>query len=48
MTMPDLNSGALAPVGDEVEVPAPMVSGAIPRDLNGTLIRNEKLRDWST
>ena len=40
MTMPDLNSGALAPVGDEVEVPTPMVSGEIPRDLNGTLIRN--------
>ena len=40
MTMPDLNAGALAPVGDEVAVPDPAVAGVIPRELNGTLIRN--------
>ncbi len=40
MTMPDLNAGALAPVSDEVDVPTPAVTGVIPRDLDGTLIRN--------
>ena len=40
MTMPDLNAGALAPVGDEVDLAAPAVTGTIPPALNGTLIRN--------
>ena len=40
MTMPDLNSGALAPVADEVEVFDLPVTGTIPAELAGTLIRN--------
>jgi len=40
MTMPDLNSGALAPVADEVEVFDLSVTGNIPAELTGTLIRN--------
>ena len=37
---PDLNRGALAPVADEAEVAYPRVLGEIPRELNGTLLRN--------
>jgi carotenoid cleavage dioxygenase len=40
MTLPDLNSGALAPVADEVEVFDLSVTGNIPAELTGTLIRN--------
>jgi carotenoid cleavage dioxygenase len=40
MALPDLNRGALAPVADEVTLEQLSVYGAIPRDLNGTLIRN--------
>lgn len=40
MTMPDLNSGALAPVADEVERFDFSVTGNIPRELCGTLVRN--------
>jgi carotenoid cleavage dioxygenase-like enzyme len=40
MTMPDLNSGALAPVADEVEIFDLPVIGDIPSELRGTLIRN--------
>jgi len=40
MTTPDLNQGALAPVADEIEVVSPRVTGALPHDLNGVLIRN--------
>jgi len=40
MAMPDLNQGALAPVADEVTLDQFAVHGRIPRDLNGTLIRN--------
>jgi len=38
--MPDLNAGALAPVGDEHDSVAFEVTGRVPADLNGTLIRN--------
>ncbi len=40
MITPNLNQGALAPVVDEVDIAAPPVVGALPRDLNGVLIRN--------
>ena len=40
MTLPDLNSGALAPVADETEVAPLKVVGTIPHDLNGMLVRN--------
>ena len=40
MSMPDLNQGALAPVADEVERSSLAVTGEVPRELNGTLIRN--------
>ncbi len=36
----DLNQGALAPVADEVTLTDLEVSGSIPADLNGTLLRN--------
>ncbi len=38
--MPDLNTGALAPVADEHESAVFEVAGQVPLDLNGTLIRN--------
>jgi len=38
--MPDLNTGALAPVADEHESVAFEVTGQVPLDLHGTLIRN--------
>lgn len=37
---PDLNAGVLAPVADEVLLEGPEVVGELPRELNGTLIRN--------
>lgn len=37
---PDLNSGALAPVADEVELGQLTVSGSLPAGLDGVLIRN--------
>lgn len=40
MTTFDLNRGALAPVADEVDVVDLRVTGAIPRELDGTLLRN--------
>ena len=40
MALPDLNAGALAPVADEHESVAFKVTGRVPVDLNGTLIRN--------
>jgi carotenoid cleavage dioxygenase-like enzyme len=40
MSTHNLNEGALAPVTDEFDCLAPVVSGEIPRELNGTLIRN--------
>ncbi|MDN7683832.1 carotenoid oxygenase family protein [Burkholderia cenocepacia] len=40
MTVFDLNRGALAPVADEVDVVELRVTGAIPRELDGTLLRN--------
>ncbi|AIO66555.1 retinal pigment epithelial membrane family protein [Burkholderia oklahomensis] len=40
MTAIDLNAGALAPVADEVDLVDLPVTGAIPRDLNGVLVRN--------
>ncbi|MEQ8861480.1 MAG: carotenoid oxygenase family protein [Pseudomonadales bacterium] len=40
MSLIDLNQGALAPVADEVLLEAPAVTGELPRDLNGVLIRN--------
>ena len=40
MSMPDLNTGALAPVSDEFDGFPATVSGEIPLELNGTLIRN--------
>lgn len=40
MTFPDLNSGVLAPVLDEIEVTDLSVTGLIPADLNGCLLRN--------
>jgi carotenoid cleavage dioxygenase-like enzyme len=36
----DLNSGAIAPVVDEVDLIDLPVTGAIPQDLNGVLVRN--------
>ncbi|MGU7780801.1 carotenoid oxygenase family protein [Burkholderia sp. PU8-34] len=36
----DLNSGAIAPVADEIDIDDLRVSGRIPRDLNGMLLRN--------
>ncbi|XOV85687.1 MAG: carotenoid oxygenase family protein [bacterium] len=38
--MPDLNAGALAPVSDEFDTSVFKVTGEVPADLNGTLIRN--------
>jgi len=40
MAVPDLNSGALAPVADETEVEPLEVVGEIPDGLNGMLVRN--------
>ncbi|KVM03579.1 carotenoid oxygenase [Burkholderia ubonensis] len=40
MTTFDLNSGAVAPVADEVDLDDLRVTGRIPRDLDGTLLRN--------
>ncbi len=40
MSMPDLNSGALAPVSKELELFELNVTGSIPTELNGTLVRN--------
>ena len=40
MSTPNLNSGAFAPVPDEFECINPTVTGEIPRELDGTLIRN--------
>lgn len=40
MTMPDLNTGALAPVAEEYEADTFNVTGQVPLDLNGTLMRN--------
>ncbi|WP_322089658.1 carotenoid oxygenase family protein [Burkholderia sp. BCC1999] len=40
MTVFDLNRGAIAPVADEVDVVDLRVTGAIPRELCGTLLRN--------
>ena len=40
MSIHDLNKGVLAPVADEVDIIAPTVTGKIPEDLHGTLIRN--------
>ena len=40
MALPDLNSGALAPVADEAEVRPLQVFGKIPEGLNGMLVRN--------
>lgn len=39
-TLLDLNQGALAPVADEVTLTDLPVTGTIPADLNGTLLRN--------
>ena len=40
MTTIDLNSGALAPIGTEAEFENLRVSGTIPPELNGVLVRN--------
>jgi len=40
MTHFDLNTGATAPVGDEVDLVDLPVKGTIPSDLNGVLVRN--------
>lgn len=40
MSMPDLNSGALAPVSTEQSLRELHVSGQIPGDLSGSLLRN--------
>ncbi|RKP46164.1 carotenoid oxygenase family protein [Pararobbsia silviterrae] len=40
MTTFDLNRGAIAPVADEVDLVEIRHSGAIPRDLDGSLLRN--------
>ena len=40
MAAMDLNSGAIAPVVDEVDLIDLPVTGAIPQDLNGVLVRN--------
>ena len=36
----NLNAGALAPVQDEVSIQPRLIEGNIPRELNGSLIRN--------
>lgn len=38
--VPDLNRGVLAPVADEVTIDRLRVTGTVPQDLSGTLIRN--------
>lgn len=40
MTAFDLNRGAIAPVADEVDLVDLRVTGAIPHELAGTLLRN--------
>ncbi|MCE9670761.1 carotenoid oxygenase family protein [Myxococcus stipitatus] len=40
MTAFDLNHGAVAPVADEVDLVEPPITGNIPRELDGTLLRN--------
>lgn len=40
MSTPSLNKGAFAPVSDEFESTALTVTGEIPRELNGVLVRN--------
>src|ERR1700722_13701099 len=40
MTAIDLNSGGIAPVASEVNLVDLSVTGTIPRDLNGVLVRN--------
>ena len=40
MPLPDLNRGATAPVDDEVDIAWLTVTGTIPVELNGTLVRN--------
>ncbi|WP_373084212.1 carotenoid oxygenase family protein [Sneathiella sp.] len=40
MSAASLNKGAFAPVSDEVECLEPAVTGEIPRDLKGALLRN--------
>ncbi|MGY6238927.1 carotenoid oxygenase family protein [Burkholderia ambifaria] len=40
MTVFDLNRGAIAPVADEVDVVGLRVTGTIPPELDGTLLRN--------
>ncbi|WP_426700280.1 carotenoid oxygenase family protein [Rhodanobacter sp. Col0626] len=40
MTVLDLNAGALAPIADEVDLVDLPVTGVIPQDLNGVLVRN--------
>lgn len=40
MSMPDLNAGALAPVSEELDLVKLNVTGSIPTELNGTLVRN--------
>lgn len=40
MTVFDLNRGAIAPVADEVDLVDLRVTGTIPRELDGTLLRN--------
>lgn len=41
MTTIDLNAGALAPVADEIDAVDLRVTGALARELNGVLVRNE-------
>ena len=40
MAPADLNRGALAPVADEAELTDLVVTGTIPEELTGTLLRN--------
>jgi carotenoid cleavage dioxygenase-like enzyme len=40
MSIPDLNNGALAPVADEHTGKPRVISGVIPPELNGSLVRN--------
>lgn len=40
MPVLDLNRGATAPVHDEVDIDRLAVTGTLPLDLNGTLVRN--------
>lgn len=40
MTTFDLNSGAIAPVADEADLVDLRVTGCVPRELNGMLLRN--------